>query len=525
MHEKQEILFKYFRNGDSKREISRKTGLHRNTVDRYIKEYQSKFINNGLMDSDILAEELTKKPIYNSSNRIKRKMDIFLIQAIEALLEINKERRGSGKHKQQYKKVDIHEEIQNKGFNIGYSSICNMVNKLENKTKEAFIRQVYNPGISCEFDWGEVKVDTSNGIEKYQMAVFSSCYSNYRYACLFKKQDTNSFQQAHVKFFSKIGGVFKELIYDNMKVAVKSFVGPNEKEPTDGLLKLSMYYNFSFRFCNARKGNEKGHVEKSVEYVRRKAFAFKDEFKSLSEANIYLEEVCDKLNNEPKKEHANKSFTEIFKVEKPILYPAKPAFECSEISQAKVDKYSTITYKSSRYSVPDNMVGKMVTIRAFPDKILISNNDENLCTHNRRTGLFEWSINLEHYIRTLKRKPGALASSVALKQTASELQEIYEKYFKKREKEFIEILDYTYKKNMSSEKLNSLIEYLKPKEKNDITLDKIKIIYERDSTPVEQNFCLNKTNEIDFICNNQLKLLSQLIPDSNNLNSEVMEVL
>ena len=34
-----------------------------------------------------------------------------------------------------------------------------------------------------------------------------------------------------------------------------------------------MYYQFGFRFCNVRKGNEKGHVERSVEYIRRKAFA------------------------------------------------------------------------------------------------------------------------------------------------------------------------------------------------------------------------------------------------------------
>lgn len=43
-----------------------------------------------------------------------------------------------------------------------------------------------------------------------------------------------------------------------MSVAVKNFVGLSEKEPTDSLLKLSIYYDF--RFCNAYAGNEKGHV-------------------------------------------------------------------------------------------------------------------------------------------------------------------------------------------------------------------------------------------------------------------------
>jgi hypothetical protein len=34
-------------------------------------------------------------------------------------------------------------------------------------------------------------------------------------------------------------------------------------------------------FLQYAGGNEKGHVERSVEYIRRKAFAFKDEFARL----------------------------------------------------------------------------------------------------------------------------------------------------------------------------------------------------------------------------------------------------
>ena len=525
MHEKQEIILRYYRNGDSKREISRKLCLHRSTVTRYINNYHNKSSNSKVLDLEELAEELSKKPCYDSSTRAKRKMRPFIIEDIKSLLRKNKERRASGQHKQQYKRVDIYEVLLNHGYHIGYSSVCNMVNELEEKSKEAFIRQVYAPGVSCEFDWGEIKINTSNGIESFQMAVFTSCYSNYRYACLFKKQDTSSFQQAHVNLFEKIGGVFKELIYDNMKVAVKKFVGPNDKEATSGLLKLSMYYNFSFRFCNARKGNEKGHVEKSVEYIRRKAFAFKDDFASLSEANIYLENVCDILNKKPKKEYFNKTFTEMFEKERPYLYPTKPAFECSEVLSAKVDKYSTISYKTSHYSVPDNLVGKMITIRAFPSKILLSYNDKKLCTHQRLTGLFDWSIKIEHYVRTLKQKPGALVSSVAFKQSAIELKEIYNNYFKMREKEFIELLDYFYKKDISIKKLKSLILYLKPIKEYDITLDKIKVLFEREAIVSVDKDSINIENEIDLICNKQLELLSQLIPDYQNLKTEIVEVL
>jgi transcriptional regulator with XRE-family HTH domain len=32
-----------------------------------------------------------------------------------------------------------------------------------------------------------------------------------------------------------------------------------------GLLQLSIYYGFQFRFCNVRSGNEKPHVERTVD--------------------------------------------------------------------------------------------------------------------------------------------------------------------------------------------------------------------------------------------------------------------
>ncbi|WP_427339587.1 hypothetical protein [Caloranaerobacter sp. DY30410] len=47
---------------------------------------------------------------------------------------------------------------------------------------------------------------------------------------------------------------------------------------------------FRHRFCNARSGNEKGYVERGVEYIRRKVFSREEAFGSIEEANKYLQE-------------------------------------------------------------------------------------------------------------------------------------------------------------------------------------------------------------------------------------------
>lgn len=77
---------------------------------------------------------------------------------------------------------------------------------------------------------------------------------------IFTTIKTESFLDAHANFFEDVGG----------------------------------YYNFNFRFCNTGCPNEKGHVEKSVECVR-KVFC-RNQFSSYGEARAYLKEELIKLN-------------------------------------------------------------------------------------------------------------------------------------------------------------------------------------------------------------------------------------
>lgn len=82
-------------------------------------------------------------------------------------------------------------------------------------------------------------------------------HSNHRLAYLFRHQDTLAFMESHRDYFRATGGIPRTMVYDNMRTAVKSFVG-TEKVPTDALFRMSSFYCYSFRFSNARKGNEKG---------------------------------------------------------------------------------------------------------------------------------------------------------------------------------------------------------------------------------------------------------------------------
>ena len=398
MVDKNSILIRYFRDGESMSSISRELQISRSTVFKYVCAHKKIIASSGLEAS--LSLGLSTKPSYNSKGRSKVRLTTEVRNIISACLAENKQKRGQGLHKQLMKGVDIHEYIVSQGYSISYSTVIHYLQRLKKSGKEAFIKQIYTAGSSCEFDWGTVKLLINGKLQVLQMAVFTCCYSNYRWAKLFYRQDTLAFMQSHVDFFSHTGGTHRELIYDNMRVAVARFVGKNEKEPTRALLELSNYYTFGFRFCNTGKGNEKGHVERSVEYIRRKAFCKAIDFTSIAAANAALLKKCIGLNGKGQRLKNHQTAQELFIQEKLHLYPAPEPYHCFTEQHAKVDKYATISVCGNRYSVPDTLVGKLLTVRVFAESIQGYHHKEQVSTHRRSYGANVWTISITHYLRT-----------------------------------------------------------------------------------------------------------------------------
>ncbi|OMF28665.1 transposase [Paenibacillus sp. FSL H8-0548] len=441
--QKQNIILMNYRDGRSQREISRMIGVDRKTIRKYIERYedQRKELISGEDGQIELIRSIVETPTYTTGKRPKRKLTAAMEQIIQAHLEENEEKRRKGQRKQQKKPMDIYEAMAADGANISYSTVLRAIRKLEQQTKEAYIKASYEPGDVCEFDWGEVKLTVNGTLRVFQMAAFTSAYGNYRYAHLFTKQTTECFQEAHARFFAQVNGVYQTLVYDNMKVAVKRFVG-TEKEPTDGLLQLSVYYGFGFRFCNIHSGNEKGHVERTVEVVRRKAFAFRDTFETLEEANAYLLGVCERLNHKSQDSREGKSAIACLEEERPFLFVKPPLFDAARVVHARVDKYATVIVDQNHYSVPDHLVGKLVLVKIYSGLIQCFYEETKIAEHNRLVGCHEWRLELDHYLDTLKKKPGALAGSTALAQAQSHIKHMYETYYTRREKDFVELLHY-----------------------------------------------------------------------------------
>ena len=508
MYTKQEIIIRCYRQGQSQRQIAKELHVSRRTVKKYIEAYEEAI---GASDNQETAHAtyLSHTPSYTSGTRSKVKLTAEVQQVIDGFLEQNKLKLQQGLRKQLLKKRDILEALQKAGFDVGYTTVCNYIRSKgqSQSPKEAFIRQVYEPGAVCEFDWGEIKLNLSGKLTRLQLAVFTSAYGNYRYAFIYNRQNTLSFMESHVRFFEQVGGVHSEMVYDNMRVAVAKFIGPHEKEPTRALLELRGHYQFQHRFCNAYRGNEKGHVERSVEYVRRKAFALRDDFTDIKDAQEHLNATLNKLNDQ-KQPSSGKTANEMLLIEKSHLLrlPAAPLI-CSEQEQLRVDKYSTISYGTNRYSVPDHLVGEFVEVNILSDQLDIFYQNKRVATHERCYLANEFVIEIEHYLATFKKKPGALPGSVALASNVY-LKALYTDYFSGEPRAFIDLLIYCREQRISEERLDESMHRLFDVKYGQLTVEKLRALLGNQTDP-------HPINTDDSIC---LKAKQQLLDISKLMN-------
>lgn len=476
MEKKQLVLIEYYQHNTSQRQIAKKLKMSRNTVKKYIEE-------------DLAARQLDTRNLPITNNFVtppaykKRKGKIRTLtntvkKRLRQMIKQNEQKRELNMHKQQLKIIDMHERLLDEGFKVSYTTVRNFVNKEIKKQKEVFIRQDPTSGREIEFDWGEVKLFIDGKLRSLSLAVFTLAYSNERFARLYESETMICVQDAHVKCIEYLGFVPNVFTYDNMRTVVKNFIG-QDRFITEGMKNVSLHYHFHIRLCQPRKGNQKGHVERSVEYIRRKAFAHRDAFTSFEEAQEYLVSIIEKLNSRPHylkgKTHHELMLEE--RAERAGSLTVAP-FDPSELVELRVDKYSTVTYRQNRYSVPEGHVGDYIKLKARAEEILIFSEGKCIAKHKRSWQVHVWVMDIYHYLKTFEKKKGALAQSECLSQAPKQIKNIYQRYYIGNEKDFLELLVYTKERDC----LARVLEVITELEKNplvQLTTEKIIFLAEQ----------------------------------------------
>lgn len=448
LYDKAEIL-KLHQRGVSMREISKITGANRKTIARYCKSQRmlEQSINEEINPTKRreLQQQLMSPPTYTRKKIHRPKYSKDIDDFIQAMVtdEQRKDEILGPNHKQKITATLIHELLLKAGYTIGLTTVNTEYRKKVKKHSETFVRQTYNYGDRLEFDYGEVTLMIDGIKTHFYLAVISSPASQYRQAYLYDNAGKQTFLDAHIRFFDDIGGVYKEVVYDNMRNVVSKFIGKTEKILNEDLVKMSMYYGFEINVTNCYSGNEKGHVEGSVKLIRNKVFSDVYEFTSIEQAKQHLESRLIELNQ-------NSNVTE----EKLHLLPFKPKLDMAITTLQHVSKYSVVQVENNFYSVPEQLTGEEVLIKNYVETIDIYYKHHLACSHEKIDGDKNYQLDIRHYLRTLSMKPGALKNSQALSNN-EELKTIYTTYYQANPKEFIQLIEQH--KEESSESLNQIL--------------------------------------------------------------------
>ncbi len=366
--------------GYSGRAIAEKLNIHRNTVNRYIKEFKAVMLKinecTSDVDSSAIQEEFLSRNKMKIINRPKTVFVGKLKDRFEEIVKLDLERDiVLGLNKQKVNAAVIYRMLTEEGYKIGESTVRKYFAMYKKKHPEIFIRQVYEPGKRMEYDFHQIKVVINKILKVYHHVTISFPFSDHIVGFLFNDETSLTVITSLVQVFEEIGGVPEAIVFDNMSTVVKKIIRKNEKEFTDSILKLAAYYGFEIVTCNVAKGNEKGHVENSGKITRTDFFSLKYEFDNEEELHIYYQEQLRKLNE---KNNARWEQEKFFLKRK----PNRP-YVISIFGSSILNSYCCASADKNFYSVPEDYAGKQVDYQIINDEIIFAYQSKVIARHKK----------------------------------------------------------------------------------------------------------------------------------------------
>lgn len=85
----------------------------------------------------------------------------------------------------------------------------------------------------------------------------------------------------------------------------------------------------------------------------------------------------------------------------------------------RVDRFSQISVRTNRYSVPVRLIGRTVRAILHASELVVYDGRQEVARHERLIAKGKARLDLDHYLEALVRKPGAFPGATALEQARS----------------------------------------------------------------------------------------------------------
>jgi transposase len=285
---------------------------------------------------------------------------------------------------------------------------------------KVFIPQHHPPGMEAEVDFGELWVRLAGVLVKCYLFAFRMSYSGRAVHLVSATCGQEAFLEGHVHAFTVLGGVpAGQIRYDNLTAAVTKVLRKGRARiENPRWTAFRSHYRFAAFYCEPgiEGAHEKGGVEGQVGYFRRNYLVPVPEVDSLAELNARVA-AAEQAEDARRIGARIRTIGQDFAAEVPLLVPLPDEpFETGLLLTPRVDRYSQVTVRMNRYSVPVRLIGRQVRVVLRSSELVIYDGRHEAARHGRAAGRGGETLVLDHYLEALMRKPGALAGSVPLDQ-------------------------------------------------------------------------------------------------------------
>ena len=396
----------YLRDKMSLHEITKRTGLSRNTIRKWLRTASA------------------APPTYRREQKPSRltAFHAALEQALKADAYRIKQNRRTAKA--------LFAQIKADGYVGGYSQLTAFIRGWrgrEGKAPHAFVPLQFALGEAFQFDWSEEGLVIGGIYRRMQVSHLKLCASRAFWLIAYPSQGHEMLFDAHTRSFTALGGISRRGIYDNMKTAVDKVKKGKGRVVNARFAVMCAHYLFDADFCNVASGWEKGVVEKNVQDSRRRIWleAQQRRFSSYAELNAWLGERCRALWSELRHpEYKEFSVADMLELERAEMMPMPTAFDGYVEKAARVSSTCLVSVQRNRYSVPCELAGKIVSTRLYPQRVAVVADDAIVADHERLLDRGQTRYDWQHYIPLVERKPGALRNGAPFGDLPAPLQRL-----------------------------------------------------------------------------------------------------
>ena len=223
-------------------------------------------------------------------------------------------------------------------------------------------------------------------------------YSRMRYIEFVTDMSTNTLIRCHQNAFRYFGGYPEEILYDNMKqVVIKRLLKQEDSTLNRQFEDFAGFYGFKPILCRPYRGQTKGKVERTVQFVRDN-FMVGIKYNSLADLNGQALAWCNKVNG---KVHATTNEIPFERLQKEGLSPLTREYIIDKINLRRVQKDCLISYAGNQYSVPAEYVGKDVAVVALDSMLAAYYEGKQIVLHRISYQRKDKVVNPQHYRRLL----------------------------------------------------------------------------------------------------------------------------